>query len=110
VMVCEASAATAVAPSAWQDLCGRIAALDGVVGAHAGEQDASAPGPAVAAAQPLPAQPTFVLLVEAQEASWLERQRSTINALVAQSLPDCRIGASHQYQLMHLLTEGRTPA
>jgi hypothetical protein len=80
------------------------------VGAHAGEQDASAPGPAVAAAQALAAQPTFVLLVEAQEARWLARQRSTITALMAQSLPDCRIAASHEYQLMHLLTEGRAPA
>jgi hypothetical protein len=110
VLVCEASAATAAAPPAWQGLCDSIAALDGLVGAHAGEQDASAPGPAVAAAQALAAQPTFVLLVEAQEARWLARQRSTITALMAQSLPDCRIAASHEYQLMHLLTEGRAPA
>jgi hypothetical protein len=48
--------------------------------------------------------------VEAQEARWLARQRSTIAALVAQSLPDCSIAASHEYQLMHLLTEGRAPA
>jgi hypothetical protein len=30
VLVCEASAAMAAAPAAWQDLCGQIAALDGL--------------------------------------------------------------------------------
>ena len=107
VLVCEAP--TVAATAAWQDLCQRIAALDGLVGAHAGLQDDSLPGPAVSAAQPLAPRPTIVVLVEAQEASWLSRQRSAIGELMARCLPGGRIDA-HDYQLMHLLTEGRAPA
>jgi hypothetical protein len=63
----------------------------------------------VAAAQAFSVQPTFVLLVEAQEGRWLARNRSTIEALLQSSLPDCRIGAAHEYHLMELRTEGRAP-
>jgi hypothetical protein len=107
VLVCELPAARV--PRPWEALCAGIAALDGLVGAHLGEQDTSLPGPAVAAAQAFSGQPTFVLLVEAQEGRWLARNRSTIEALLQSSLPDCRISAAHEYHLMELRTEGRAP-
>jgi hypothetical protein len=109
VMVCELPAASASAARPWEAMCASVAALDGLVGAHAGEQDGSLPGPAVAAAQAVSAQPTFVLLVEAQEAQWLARHRGTIEALLQSSLPDCRIAAAHEYHLMELLTTRRAP-
>lgn len=107
VLVCELAAPPAA--QRWQALCAGIAALDGVLAAHAGEQDASLPGPAVAAAQPLAAQPTFVVLVEAQEARWLARHRSTIHALLDASVPDCRIASAHDYHLMQLCTAAHRP-
>lgn len=108
VLVCEAPGASHSA--AWPDACAAIAALDGLVGAHAGAHDDSLRGPAVAAAQALPAQPTVILLVEAQESSGLVGQHGAIAQVLRGMLPQVRIASTHRYQLMHVLTEGRAPA
>lgn len=103
------SGADAPQPQAWQAVCERIAALDGLTGAHAGEQDTSLPGPAVGAAQALAAEPTFVLLVEAQESRWLASQRAAVEAALREGAPGLRLASAHEYHLMHLLDEGRAP-
>lgn len=86
----------------WSALCERAAKLPGITGAHAGRQDPALRGPAVAAAQALSDTPTYVLLLEAQEAHWLAQHRATLEAQLPLKLVSCR-----EYQLMHVLTEGR---
>lgn len=97
----------APAQDRWQPLCEAIAGLDGLTAAHVGQQDASLPGPAVQAAQALAAQPTFVLLVEAQESQWLARHGARIRQLAQEAAPTLRLASAHEYHLMHLLMQGR---
>jgi hypothetical protein len=101
----------AQAPDAtqWQQLCEQLTALPGFVGAHAGEQDVNLPGPAVSAAQALAALPTFVVVVEAQEQRCLSTQAGEVDRLL-RALPGVERVATHEYALMHLVTEGRAPA
>jgi hypothetical protein len=89
--------------------CEQLAALPGCLGAHAGEQDANLPGPAVSAAKALAELPTFVVMVEAQEQRSLSAQAAAIDRLLA-TLPGLQRVAVHAYSLMHLVTEGRSPA
>jgi hypothetical protein len=93
-------------PQDWPALCEQVVRLPGITGVHAGRQDPALRGPAVAAAQALADTPTFVLLLEAQEARWLERHRAAIEAQLA---PGLRVTSFREYQLMHVLTEGRPP-
>jgi hypothetical protein len=92
---------------AWRAACDSLARRDGVVAAHAGLQDPSLRGPSVAAAQALSDTPTAVLVVEAQEARWLERHRAALMA--PPELPGARCTEWRDYALMEVVLEGRTP-
>lgn len=85
--------------SDWAAVCEQAARLPGVTGVHAGQQDPALRGPAVAAAQALSDTPTYVLLLEAQEAQWLARHRPHVEAQAGLRLVSCR-----EYALMHVLS------
>ena len=90
-------------------LADTLGRLDGITGVHVGLLDDEAPPvPGLQAAAPSDSASALVVLLEAQEESWLDRQRDAVDAALGR-IGGAWSGPEHRvYRLMHMLDAGRS--